>query len=510
MAIIKKYNPKKIYLSARIKKRLASVYEHPVTIVEAPIGYGKTTILKEFLKEDDGRVIWFNIDSSDKNQFITDLCGRISGISETLADAILAIGYPTNNSDASRIVTEIMNTTSEEHVLLVLDNFQYIFDDLFLGIIKDLAGSCARNFTLVCLSREISSRKDFDLSIYNINYIGKDDLALTKKEVDEYFRRCGVKLDEEEIDALYKQTEGWISALYLQLLNLEKTEKFINTDDADNLVQKTIWNNLTNTEQYFLLGISVFPDFTSRQAAVFSSDFISSEERDRLLESNGFIVYDSSEKKYRIHAMLKAYVDNEFSMLEPRFKKIVYRRAGDWYASNNDVYTAMQYYKHIEDYESIFAMDWSKVNISDKLKRMNKDMFMELILNSSYDVKKKYVKNYIIFVYSLFALNERDFFKRECDFIREYVYNETDMTQWEKNEILGEVEFLNAFGYFNNIKEMSNHYKKAFEYLKSPSKLFRGSVIFNFECPSILGLFHSEPGQLEAELADMEEMMPNY
>lgn len=510
MAIIKKYNPKKIYLSARVKKKLSSIYDYPVTIVEAPIGYGKTTIVKEFLKSDDGNLIWFNIDSSDREQFITALSSRISCISDTLGDALLNIGYPTNMNDASRIVNEIINTSIDEHILLVLDNFQYVFDEFLLNIMKDLSGSGARNFTLVCLTQEISSRRDFDLSIYNINYIGKEDLALSKGEVDEYFRRCGVKLEETEIDTLFKHTEGWISALYLQLLNLEKNKVFINSDDADNLVLKAIWNNLTKSEQYFLIGMSVFPDFTARQAAVFSSDYITDDERDRLLENNGFIVYDPIEKKYRVHAMLKAYVENEFSMLEPRFKKIVYRRAGDWYASNNDVYTAMHYYKRIEDYESIFAMDWSKVNISDKLKRMNKDMFMELILNSSYDVKKKYVKNYIIFVYSLFALNERDFFKRECDFIREYVNTETEMTQWEKNEILGEVEFLNAFGFFNNIKEMSSHYKKAFEYLKSPSKLFRGSIIFNFECPSILGLFHSGPGQLESELADMEEMMPNY
>ena len=50
MAIVKKYDPTKIYLSKRIKNKLSSIFEQSLTIVEAPIGYGKSTIVKEFFK----------------------------------------------------------------------------------------------------------------------------------------------------------------------------------------------------------------------------------------------------------------------------------------------------------------------------------------------------------------------------------------------------------------------------------------------------------------------------
>ena len=50
MAIVKKFNPNQIYISKRLEDRLKTIYDYPVTLVEAPTGYGKTTVLREYLK----------------------------------------------------------------------------------------------------------------------------------------------------------------------------------------------------------------------------------------------------------------------------------------------------------------------------------------------------------------------------------------------------------------------------------------------------------------------------
>ena len=50
MAIIKKYDPNQIYLSERLRARLESIFDYSMTIIETPTGYGKTTAVKEFLK----------------------------------------------------------------------------------------------------------------------------------------------------------------------------------------------------------------------------------------------------------------------------------------------------------------------------------------------------------------------------------------------------------------------------------------------------------------------------
>ena len=80
MAIIKKYNPKKIYLSDRLKGKFESILEYSLTVVEAPTGYGKTTAFSEYLKKSDNNYMWFNIDNNDKEQFFLDFCAKVEGI----------------------------------------------------------------------------------------------------------------------------------------------------------------------------------------------------------------------------------------------------------------------------------------------------------------------------------------------------------------------------------------------------------------------------------------------
>ena len=76
MAIVKKYDPNQIYISDRLKNRLETIFNYPVTIVETPTGYGKTTVVKEFLKESGHKYIWFNVDNEDKEQFMADFCAN--------------------------------------------------------------------------------------------------------------------------------------------------------------------------------------------------------------------------------------------------------------------------------------------------------------------------------------------------------------------------------------------------------------------------------------------------
>ena len=51
-----------------MEDRLKTIYDYPVTILEAPTGYGKTTVVREYLKISGKPFIWFNIDSEDKEK----------------------------------------------------------------------------------------------------------------------------------------------------------------------------------------------------------------------------------------------------------------------------------------------------------------------------------------------------------------------------------------------------------------------------------------------------------
>ncbi len=511
MAIVKKYDPNQIYLSERLKGRLETIYKFPVTIIETPTGYGKTTAVKAFLKEKGRKYIWFNVDNSDREQFMDDFSAMLNGINEKVSNTIRNIGYPVDTSTRGRMANAIMELEFREQTVLVIDNYQFISDEHMNEVIKDLSGKNNDNLVIVCLTQTITSSDIFDLSIRKkINHLGKSDFELDKSEIIEYYKQCGVKLEEEEADFLYKYSEGWMSALYLQILNYVKTNSFEHTVSVDYLVSKAIWDNLSRKEQDFLISMSVFLDFTVRQAAVMSENIMTDEERQSLLENNGFIKYDSKSRKYYIHSILKYFLENEFEKLEPVFRKKIYKAAGDWYASNDNNYSALTFFHKIGDYESILSMRWSKAKFVEKLTKNNKSLFMDIVLSTPYDIKRKYVSNYIVIIFSLFMLNERAYFKKECEFVIDYIMNTNALDDCTKKELLGEIELIKSLVYFNDLEKMNESYVKVFEYTGMPTRLFRGVLSLTFGCPSALSIFHRESGKLDSELKLIDEVMPNY
>ena len=108
MAIIKKYNPKHIYLSDRLRKKFDTIFNNSISIVEAPTGYGKTTFLSEYLSYSDKRYIWFNIDNCDREQFFSDFCAKVDGIDTDIANGLREVGYPTDEQSSGKIANLIM------------------------------------------------------------------------------------------------------------------------------------------------------------------------------------------------------------------------------------------------------------------------------------------------------------------------------------------------------------------------------------------------------------------
>ncbi|HOO27872.1 MAG TPA: hypothetical protein PLU43_05365, partial [Lachnospiraceae bacterium] len=56
-----KYKTKNLYFSPRLLDKLEDIWNHPLTVVEAPMGYGKTTAVKEYLKKTNAPVLWLRI-----------------------------------------------------------------------------------------------------------------------------------------------------------------------------------------------------------------------------------------------------------------------------------------------------------------------------------------------------------------------------------------------------------------------------------------------------------------
>ena len=139
MAIIKRYDSNHIYIPEKMKKILPNLLKFPVSIVEAPTGYGKTTIIKEFLMNTGSEFIWFNIDSTDRKKFFDDFSKRIMGINEECANTLRLTGFPCDNEAVVTIANALMKMEFLENTVLVLDNYQLIENEFINAVITDCA-----------------------------------------------------------------------------------------------------------------------------------------------------------------------------------------------------------------------------------------------------------------------------------------------------------------------------------------------------------------------------------
>lgn len=507
MAIIKKFNPDKVYISSRMINRMRTILFSPLSIVEAPTGYGKTTVVRQFLKENNVKYIWFNIDNDDKNTFFNDFCNRIETFDINAARQIRSIGYPNNAETSSMFANILLNLEFREKTILVFDNYQLISDENFNRVIKDLSFEKNKNLRVVILTQAVTSSITFELVLKKkLNYISKSDFELTKDEILEYYKECGIKLLDEEADFLYTYTEGWISALFLQMLSYNMTQKFEPTVSVDNLICNAIWNNISSKEQDLLITMSIFNSFSLRQAYKISLSDLEMDEIEYFLKNNSFIKYDSKARKYYIHSILKYFLNMEFEKMELVFRKEVYRKAGEWYCSNEEYFNAIKFFYKVGSTKDILAMNYTCSKLIKEMVPVNKDIFLYVVNNASEFEKSKYCKNYLIFIFALFMYNEWDLLKNEFEKHMDRIKS-LKLSDRELNELLGELKIVEAYVNYNNIDDMCNSFEEAFGYLKAPSVLFSMENGIALGNPSVLSEFFTKAGNIQNEIESFDKMM---
>lgn len=511
MAVVKRYNTNRFFFSDRIMEKLQSIFDNGITVVEAPTGFGKTSSVRNILKNADEVVVWITIENEDKNIFFSELCNQIGNIDADVAAGLKNIGCPEDDEAVKKIVKIISEIEFHENYIYVFDNFQYISDDFIVSAILKISSVIQNNVKMVMLTQNIKNEAILEMVANNsVNYIGKNSLEFTPEEIRMYFRECGIKLEDEEVNYLFKYTEGWISAIYLQLLHYVSNNKFEVDAGIDKLVCMAIWDKLTIEQQDFLIAVSIYDSFSLKQAFFIGAVDLDQEGIKKLLGSNSFLRYDSKERKYYMHAILKFFLKTEFNKLDIIVKKSVYERAAKWYEENENYYQALLYYYNIKKFDDIYYMNISLDDLIPNLSRKNKEMFLKIVSGVSYDAKEKNIRRSIIFAFILFVYNEKDFFENECEMIKEIINNSQYIRQREKDVLLGEIYFINSFLYYNNLEKICEEYKKSYDYMKSPSTVYSNRLSLIFRNPSVLGCFHSKAGEAFNELEKFEETMILY
>ncbi len=218
---------------ARLLEMLDGDGEPPLTMVDAAVGYGKTTLVRSWCAERPEHVIWMTLDAADDDpvRLWTHLASGVERLGEGLGGGALS-RLQARGTGVAPAVDELMNglTAYGRPVTIVLDDLHAIGSNASVGSIAHAIERLPANARLLA-----STRSDPDIGLARLRAtrslieIRADELAFTVEETHELIASEGIELSSESVELLVERTEGWPAGLYLAALWLRELE---NPDDG--------------------------------------------------------------------------------------------------------------------------------------------------------------------------------------------------------------------------------------------------------------------------------------
>ena len=214
----------------RLTDRLNAGLDKKLTLISAPAGFGKTTLLSEWIPRSPRCVTWLSLDETDNDptQFWTYFIASLQMLRPSLgASASNLLQSPQSPPITSTLITLINDLTSfPDNFAIVLDDYHLIKFQPIHESLTYLIDHLPANMHLI-----ITTRADPHLPLARLrarnqlNEFRANDLRFTESEPTDFLNQVmGLNLSPEEIDVLEIRTEGWIAGLQIAALSMQSRE----------------------------------------------------------------------------------------------------------------------------------------------------------------------------------------------------------------------------------------------------------------------------------------------
>jgi LuxR family maltose regulon positive regulatory protein len=356
----------KVVLRPRLIERLNEGLDRRLTLICAPAGFGKTTLLSEWVAGCGRPIAWLSLDEGDgdPSRFLAYLVAALQTIAADIGEGVLGALQSPRPPPTESILTTLLNeiTTVPDDFVLVLDDYHVVdarpVDDALAFLIEHLPP----RMLLV-----ISTREDPNLPLARLRGRGQlselraADLRFTPSEASEFLNRAmGLDLSAEDISALETRTEGWIAGLQLAALSMrgrEDVPEFIRAFAGDNryivdyLVEEVLQRQPERIRS-FLLRTSIL----DRLSGPLCDAVTDQEEGNVLLETlergNLFVVpLDDKRHWFRYHHLFAEVLSAHLMTEQPDQASTLHRRASEWYEHNGSAADAIRHALAAKDFE---------------------------------------------------------------------------------------------------------------------------------------------------------------
>jgi LuxR family transcriptional regulator, maltose regulon positive regulatory protein len=515
--------------------RLNDGFNHKLTLISAPAGFGKTTILSEWISQSEIPVAWISLDKGDNDsvQFINYLVAALKSIEKSIGKTVLSMLQSPQRPSIEPVILNLVKEISDipSELAIVLDDYHSIDTEEIHKIIELLLDYLPAHVQLV-----IATRVDPPLSLARMRIsnqlieIRTSDLSFTLAETTLLYNKMKLELSSPDISILESSTEGWIAGLQLAALSMKEIENipsFIKTFTGndryvvDYLVEEVL-NRQSEQIQNFLLQTSILNRLSASLCDFVTGEINSQKILDRLEKTNLFIVpLDNKRQWYRYHHLFTELLQQRFHQTHRNLVVEFHGRASRWYEENSLIDEAVNHALLARDFERAAHLIGESVKKAwdyDGDTRMLKWYKMlpdELIKK---DPELSFYKAWMHFDASQFQATEENLQMVEhlinlvTDNVDKKTINTEELQTFEKDTLLGKVAVIRTFmaSYEGRLTDVFKYSTMVSKYLPDGNSSWRAAVIVD------LGDAHDLKGETIAasqnylEAAAIGEDMGNY
>ena len=358
---------------SRLIEQLNQNLHRKLTLISAPAGFGKTTLVTDWLQSqrDDTSspflLGWLSLDEGDNDAvrflaYLITALNRIQGVeTEMVAGAFQMVQSPQPPPPETiliAVINEIAIVT--DRIVLILDDFHLIDSQQVHDSLNFLIENLPPQLHLV-----ITTREDPPIPISRLrargqlNELRAVDLRFTGEETAVFLQTMGLHLSSTDVAALETRTEGWISGIQLAAISMqgvEDTTGFIQSFTGSNrfvldyLIEEVL-NQQPDDIQDFLLQTAILDRLTGDLCDAVTGQNHGQKILDRLDQNNLFIIpLDEERRWYRYHHLFADLLRQRQNQTQAENMPTLHIKASEWFCKEGDNREAIKHSLAAKDY----------------------------------------------------------------------------------------------------------------------------------------------------------------
>lgn len=342
----------------RLIERLNAGLHRKLTLISAPAGFGKTTLVSAWVALMDRPIAWLSLDEgeNDPTRFLIYLVAAMQTIAPTLGEGVLRVLQSPQPPPPEAMLTGLLNelTAIRDPFVLFLDDYHVIDAQAVDQVLTSLVEHLPPHMHLVIATREDPHLPLARLRVRDhMTELRAADLRFTPSEAAAFLNHVmGLTLSDQDIAALEQRTEGWIAGLQLAALSMQGRQDvagFIRTFAGDHqyIVDYLVGEVLQHQPQpvrSFLLQTSILDQLNGSLCSAVTGQEGGNARLEALERGNFFVIpLDDTRHWYRYHHLFAEVLSAHLMAEQADQISTLHRRASEWYEQHGEVPNAIRH-----------------------------------------------------------------------------------------------------------------------------------------------------------------------